>query len=294
MRARDEASRVIREVGRGLGALGQQGQITAGQVTAASAAMTGIGASMTAVGVAGIRLFSDMTNDAIAFNQQAALTLTQVDQLGVTLDDIKRISKNVAAAVAAPFDELQPALFDIFSSMEVNTQQAEAMLTGFARAAVAGQVDVQTAGRATISIMNAWGLTTDDLGSVLDQQFQLVRKGVGTYEEFASAIGLAIPSAVRAGQDFEHLGGMLAFLTRNGQEVPNAVASAGRALDAFSNPIVAGRLRDMGISVTDIAGNFRPVNEVVTELGKKWADLTKPERAAALNDLLKGAGGTIQ
>jgi TP901 family phage tail tape measure protein len=294
MRARDEASRVIREVGRGLGSLRTEGSLTAGQVGAASAALTATGASMLAVGTTGIRVLNGMADAAAEFDQQAALTLTQVDQVGVKLEDIKTISKNVAAAIPAPFEQLQPALFDIFSSMDVNTEQAQQILTGFAKEAVAGQVDVQEAGRSTIAIMNAWGLSTDELNNVLDFQFQLVRKGVGTFAEFADAIGLGIPSAVKAGQTYQQYGGMLAFLTRNGLQVPSAVAAAQRAMDSFANPKVVQRLQNMGIAVTDLTGNFRPMNEVVSELGQKWAGLTNPQRNAALEELLKGAGGTQQ
>jgi TP901 family phage tail tape measure protein len=294
MRARDEASRVIREIGRGLGVMGAQGQVSAGQVLAASAALTATGASMVALGSTGLRTLNGMTNAAIEFDQQAALTLTQVDQVGVSLEDIKDIAKNVAKEIPAPFDQMQAALYDIFSSMDVNTTQAQAILEGFSKAAVAGQVDIQTAGRATISIMNSYGLSVDDLNHILDVQFQLVRKGVGTYDEFASSIGLATPAAVSAGQSVESLAGMLAFLTRNGLSASRAATSAGRALETFANPDVQKRLQNMGVATTDLLGNFRPIADVMTDLGRKLDGMTKPEKVAALQALLAGAGSNVQ
>jgi TP901 family phage tail tape measure protein len=178
--------------------------------------------------------------------------------------------------------------------MDVTVPQAQVLLTNFARAAVAGQVDVQTAGRATIAVMNAWHLPITDTSKVMDIQFQLVRKGVGTYQEFAQSLGQAIPSAQRAGQSFSTLAGMMAYLTRNGLSTSMAAASAQRALDAFSNPKVVQRLQDMGIQVTNNNGGFRKFTDVIGDLQKKLADMTAPERAKALQQLFAGAGGTIQ
>jgi hypothetical protein len=121
-----------------------------------------------------------------------------------------------------------------------------------------------------------------------------VRKGVGTYEEFASTIGRSIPSAQRAGQSVESLAGMLAFLTRNGLSAAMASASAGRAFDAFSNPKVVQRLEAMGVVMRDANGEFRDIGGVMADLQQKLGDLSAPDRAATLADIFAGAGGTIQ
>jgi hypothetical protein len=124
--------------------------------------------------------------------------------------------------------------------------------------------------------------------------FQLVRKGVGTYQEFASTIGRAIPAAVRSGQTIETLAGMLAFLTRNGLSAAQASTSAARALEAMTHPKTVARLEDMGVKVRDASGEFIPFVDVVRQLASRLEGLPRPERIAVLTDLFKGAGGTIQ
>src|SRR5690606_1055774 len=123
---------------------------------------------------------------------------------------------------------------------------------------------------------------------------QLVRKGVGTYEEFSRAIGRAIPASVRAGQEFEILGGMMAFLTRNGLSVQMAATSSARALEALVNPRTVSRLEGMGISVRDTAGEFRPLPEILAQMNEQFSTMTSPERAAAMQNLFRTSGGTIQ
>ncbi len=294
IRASDQASRVVAGVGRSFSTLTQGEQEALAAITRHGQSMMMVGAGITAIGVAASAFYVSAIKDAVEFDKQARLTLSQVDQVGVSLKDIKGIAIEVASAIPAPFDQMQAALYDIFSSMDVGVEDAKTLLTAFSKAAVAGNVDVQTAGRATIAIMNAFKVPFTDVNRIMDIQFQLVRKGVGTYEEFASTIGRAIPSAVRAGQSIETLAGMLAYLTRNGLSAAMASATAGRALDAMSKPIVADRLNAIGIAVRDASGEFRPLVDVVREMNEHFGKMTAPDRAAALEALFKGAGGTIQ
>jgi phage-related protein len=105
---------------------------------------------------------------------------------------------------------------------------------------------------------------------------------------------MATPAAVRAGQTFEQLAGMMAFLTRNGLSASSASASAGRALENLANPTVVKNLEAIGVTVKDAHGEFLPMVDVVDQLAKVFADMTGPEKAAALQDLLKGAGNNVQ
>lgn len=294
LRAKDQASRVIADVGRSFDRAGGAAEAAAQRQIHAGQALLGVGVAMAATGAAGIAFYADMTAAAVEYNRQAALTLTQVDAQGASLEDIKNIARRVGSEVGAPFDQMQAALYDIFSSTNATLPQAEVMLKAFAQTAVAGQVDIQTAGRATIAILNAFKLPLEDVNKVEDVMFKLVQKGTGTYDEFASTIGRAIPSAARAGQTIQDLAGMLAFMTRNGLSTAMASASAARALDSFSNPIVVGRLEKMGIKVKDVTGNFRDISSVVTDLANKTKNMKAPELAAFLQNLFKGAGGTIQ
>lgn len=294
IRGQDELSRVLTTLGRNFSTLSAGAQAAAQKQIALGGAVSTVGVGMAAVGATALKWIGDSISYTNNFKQQVAQVKTQVDDVAVSQQQLGDVTKNVARNIAVPLDTLNASLFDIFSSMDVNVPQAQQLLTGFAKEAVAGQVDVQTAGRATIAIMNAWHLPIDDVNHVLDVQFQLVKKGVGTFQEFATSIGQAIPSAQRAGQSIETLSGMMAFLTRNGLSAAGASASAARALDAFDNPKVVQRLQNMGISVTDSSGNFRDFTLVIQDLQKKLANLTAPERSKALQELFLGAGGTIQ
>lgn len=294
MRARDQASAVIRSLGGQFQNVDAAIQATALNSIGLGAVLAAVGVGLYSVGKKGLDFFLDARDAASEYQQSAALTLTQVDSLGVSLDQIKDIGRDVAKAIPAPFEQMQASLYDIFSSMDVNVNDAQKLLTEFSKASVAGQTDVQTAGRATIAIMNGFKIPVEEVNRVLDVQFESVRKGVMTYEEFATSIGRAIPSAQRAGQSVETLASMMAFLTRNGLSADMAATSSARAFDLLSNPKFADRMHKFGIEVFDASGQFRPMLDVATELRNRLALMTPEKRTEELADLTRGAGGTIQ
>lgn len=294
IRARDVTSRVLREIGTNFGHLTGQARAASMSMFNTGAALTAVGVGMGAVGAAGLKFFNDSVNSFIEYSRQAALTRTQVDELGVSVSQIAAIGKRVAGQIPAPFNEMQDALFDIFSSLDVNVMEAEGLLTIFAKGAVAGQTDIRTAARSTISVMNAYKLPFTDANKVMDIMFEMVRKGVGTYEEFNVAIGRAIPAAVSASQEFDTLAAVMAFLTRQGLSTQMAATSAARAMELFTKPDVVAALRDIGVEVTDAQGNFRQLNEIVLELANSegWAKMGAADRKKMFQDIF--GTGTIQ
>lgn len=294
LRARDEASRVLRGIGTGFNDLDAAAMQAARNQQTAGSALVGLGVGMAAAGVAALDWFAGTVQSAVEFERQVAKIATQTDNVKASQKELGDITMRVARQVAVPLEELNQGLYDIFSSLDVTVPESEKLLEAFAKEAVAGQVSIQDASRATIGIMNAFHIPVKDVNKVLDVQFQLVRKGVGSFSDFAQAIGKVTPSATRAGQSIETMAGMLAYMTRNGMTAQQASASAGRALDAFSNPKVVGRLEKMGIHIKNASGEFNDMGTVMTELQQKLGKLTDPQRSAALKDLFLGAGGTIQ
>jgi TP901 family phage tail tape measure protein len=282
----DEANRIMRAAAArqrfaNITSMASQAMITGGVVMAATGGLT-------------LAWMFKQIDVAKEWERQVRLTMTQTQDFGASFEQLSSIGLKVARSIGVAFDQIQPALFDIFSSTNANTKQAEVLLTAFSKAAVAGQVDIQSASRATIAIMNAYNIPLEKVNDVLDVQFQLVKYGVGTYEEFSGVIGNVIPSATRAGQSFETVAAMLAFLTRNGLSASMAATSAARALEAMSHPKTIERLKAMGIDARDAAGNMRPMTDVLGELRDKLNAMPAADRVKALVDLLKGAGGTIQ
>jgi len=305
IRARDEASRIVRSFGHNVAgsaaaaAAGVSSFDRAMQTTAMRLqqfAMTSMlaGSVMTGFGVAGLAFIKSATNVAAEYDKQVRRTMTQIDGISTSLGEVAEVGRRVAREVGIPFEQMQETLFFIFSSMNVSVAEAETLLRGFAKEAVAGNSTIEAAARTTISIINALGLSVKDLTRIQDVQFQIVRKGIITYEELANTIGRALPAAARSGQTFETVGAMMAFLTRNGLSAAMAATSAARALESISHPKTVARLEDMGIAIRNAKGEFLPLVQIMDKMNDKIKLMSSPERAKFLQELFTGAGGTIQ
>jgi TP901 family phage tail tape measure protein len=258
-----------------------------------TAQMTGV--TMIAAGGAMAFGMKQAVDVAAAWDRQVRLTFTQVDKrFKPSLRELSDIGIRVAKDIAVPFEEIQVALFDIFSSTEANLPEAEQLLRSFSQAAVAGQTDITTAARATIGIMNAFKVPMKDVNKILDIQFQLVQEGVGTYEEWSQRIGLVTPSAVRAGQSVETMAAALATVTRMGISSARAGTAVSRAFDAISNPKTEKALKGLGVATRDARGEFRPLVDIMTEWKAALDKMPKADRVKSILDTLKGAGSTIE
>lgn len=258
--------------------------------------------ALTAAGVAGIAAgagilygLKQAVDIAAEYDRQTRLTFTQVDRrFKPSLIELGQIGRRVAREIAIPFEQVQPALFEVFSSTEANVKQAEFLLKAFAKAAVAGQTDVQTASRATIGLMNTFGIPFSKVNRLLDIQFQLVQEGVGTYEEWATRIGLVSPSAARAGQSIEMMAAALATATRMGMSAARAGTSVARAFDALSNPKTVASLEKLGVKVRDAKGNMLPMIDILKQWKAVLDKMPAKDRLQSILETMKGAGSTIE
>jgi TP901 family phage tail tape measure protein len=264
------------------------------QLQSVAATATSAGLILTGIGVASLFAVKKLVDSAVEYQRQVRLTLTQVDGFKTSVQELGDVGLEVARNIAVPFEQIQSSLYDIFSSTSANVGQSKILLEAFSKTAVAGQVDLQDASRGTIAILNAFNIPFENVNALMDVQFQLVRKGVGTYEEFAKVFGRIVPSATRAGQTFETVAAMLAYLTRNGLSAAMAATSGARALDAFSHPRSVKNLEKLGIKMRDVKGNLVPLVDILDQLRTKIMKLPPSERVGALVDIFKGAGGTIQ
>jgi TP901 family phage tail tape measure protein len=273
-----------------------------------------VGVAIGAVGAAGLVFLGKATSAAIEYNRQVALTKTQMFGVKATFEQVSEAGLATARSIAVPLDQIQGGLYDIFSSMDVNLTQAKFLLNNFSKEAVAGQVDLSTAERATIGIMNAYQMKVRDVTKVQDIMFNLVKYGVGTYGDFARSIGRVTGPAVRQNQTFEQTAALMAFVTRNGLSASQAASTVGRALDALGKSRdkiqslgatvedalgldVAHKLgftHDQMIKVTDAAGKMLPINQIMTNLGMALKGLNPTQLNDVLTTMFKGTGGTIQ
>ncbi|MFH1609801.1 MAG: phage tail tape measure protein, partial [Candidatus Bipolaricaulota bacterium] len=131
--------------------------------------------------------------------------------------------------------EATRALYDIYSS---GFQGAEAMsiLKASATGAAAGLTDLKTSAAVTVAVLNAYKMTADKAGYVVDVLFKTVEKGVITYEELASTFGRLIGVAAPLGASLEEMAAAVAVLTKQGISADEAVTAVRAAIMSLASP----------------------------------------------------------
>lgn len=115
------------------------------------------------------------------------------------------------------------------------------------------------------------------------------------FNELSAAMEKTASSAYTAGIDFDHLLGYLGKMIEVTREAPANLGTAMKTIiarfedmkkdpakaleDGISFNKVEEALRTLGISMRDTAGEFRPLQEVFTELGMQWESLTRNQQA---------------
>ena len=88
IRAQDQATSILRRIGDGFGDLSDKANAAARTQMMQGAALMGMGAGIATIGAGIISVYVDAIGAAADYQQQAALTLTQIDDLGVTLEEV--------------------------------------------------------------------------------------------------------------------------------------------------------------------------------------------------------------
>ena len=233
-------------------------------------AFTILGGSIAGIGALASREFGRMVEEASNFRRDATLAFTQVDGVAnASLRNIERSSIDIGRRTAVVFDDIQGSYYDLFSTIDVsNMKDADAIIREFAKSAVAGKAPMEDIGRNTIAWLNALNqpATFENTRRLLNIQFELVRKGAGSYEEIAANVGKAIPAFTAAEQSVETFSGVFAFLTRNGLNAAQASTSAARAIELmFSKKGIDG-MKKYGINVSDNTGRTRKMSDVLRDL----------------------------
>jgi TP901 family phage tail tape measure protein len=287
--ARDNASAAIRGVGTATQGLGTQSRFAGYQVFALGLALQKAGTMLENFGKAIFSAAGEVINLGKEFDYNMRLVQTQA-RLGETqLRNFEEAANDVMGSVAQSSTEISEGLYDIFSSVETNYKDAINMVTSFAHAATAGGTDVRTVTRGVIQIMNAFGLSADDTRGILDLLFKQVQQSTGTFEELISAWGNVVSAAKSMDQTLQTTAGAVDFLTKRGRTQAQATISVSRALDQLSR-----HFKDvqavLGVPVFDKAtGNFRQLNDIITDMGVAMKGFTTKEQVQAFEDMF-GAG----
>ncbi len=233
--------------------------------------------------IAGLRVFGK-------FSKEMAFVSTMVEDtekhMGRFTEEIHKMSVEFGQSTTA----MTLGLFNILSA-QFDVNDAMLILRVTAQSAVAGYTDAATAGKAMITMLNAYGLSAKDANDVADILFTTMKGGVITYEEVAKGIGLVAASAATAGVTMSEMGATIATSTKAGVESQATFIAFANVLKAFTSPTGAGadfakKLKEAGfafdISVKGIKdAGFVKIIDAISKLPTESISKLFPQIRAA-------------
>ena len=163
--------------------------------------------------------------------------------------NLKKLSRELKGQASTA--ELTGAAYDVASAGFGKASDATKVLKAASLGATGGFSDINTVANATTSVLNAYGLSADKAGRLVDGFIQTQNDGKIVIGEYANNIGKLAPIAASLGVPLEDINGAIAAVTANGVNAEigiTALRSALAKLGANSKD-ATGLLASYGVEI---------------------------------------------
>jgi TP901 family phage tail tape measure protein len=185
-------------------------------------------APLAAAGIAGSKFSMD-------FGDGMAKISTVADTTNISLDDLGKGVIKLSNMSGEGFETIQDGMYDTISS-GVKAEESVNFLTTAVKAAKGGYTDTATSVDGLTTVLNAYGLKTDEVTNIANQMFIAQNLGKTTFGEMSSSIGNVIPTTAALKVSTSELFSSLATLTANGIKTSEAVTGLKAAYSNIAKP----------------------------------------------------------
>ena len=233
------------------------GDKTAAAVTKATQALA------LPVAAAGAGILKASGDFELAMNQVSAVSGATQEQFAKLRDQAKELGATTqfsASEAAQGMSFLAKAGFDANEVLGAMPKTLEL--------AASAQMDLATTADIVSNVLSGYGLEVKELARVNDVMVKAFISSNTDLQQLGEAMKFAGPVASAMGQDFEEVVAALGKMGDAGIQASMAGTSLRGALTRLANPAksAADILDGLGVTVTDSAGNMRPLLDILEEL----------------------------
>lgn len=269
----------------GLQGLGSSISNVGSRLQTVGASMTAFTAPITAGLVYAVNESRTFSRTMSNINAILGITGTEAEALRTTLLNYGGDTVAGPQAVAEAYYEIVSGVADVTTHM--------AILDAAVATSEAGQADLTATTAALISIMNSYRFPAEDAAFASDVLSRTVGMGVGSMDEFGSAIGRTAGLAAQFGIGFDELGGSMAYLTAQGYSASQAGTLVENMITTLLNPTenlreaIAALGYDSGAALLEaegLAGAYQLLSEQNGGLDGLITNTTALQGAVALTN----------
>ena len=248
--------------------------------------MVGFTIPLMGLGAVATRTFMDMETAAIKFKKVYGDLFTAPEETQFALESIQMLGQEFTKygiAVADTVSLAAEAAAAGFSGADLQAQVSQAT-----RLQVLGQVDQQKALETTISLQNAFKISSTELADAINFLNAVENQTVVSLDDITTAIPKAAPIVKELGGDIKDLAFFMAAMKEGGINASEGANALKSGLASLINPTdkAKGMLSDMGIDIDRIVeSNVGNLKATVVEFAKALDGLSNLQRQRAIEQL---------
>ncbi len=230
----------------------------------------GLGATFGAIGLAG--LMGEWVRGAMEAEKTWANVTTLLDGTKQDSDELYKSLKSVSSELGSTKELAQGMYYAL--SANIKPAKAVEFVATSAKFAKAALVDIATSTDLLTTVVNAYGMKTEDAILVSDKLFQMVRKGKTTGADLAASMGTVIPTAAALEVDMNQLGAAFATMTQSGLNAHMTTTGLNQALITFLKPTKQAKemAASMGIELSAESLKAKGLAKSLGDLAKAVGD----------------------
>jgi TP901 family phage tail tape measure protein len=248
--------------------------------------MVGFTIPLAMVGSAATKTFMDMEAQAIKFKKVYGDLFTPEEETQQALENIKDLGRSFTqygVAVSTTVGLAAEAAAAGFSGIDLQRQTTEAT-----RLSILGQLDTQKALETTISLQNAFGMSSAKLAESIDFLNAVENQTVVSLDDITTAIPKVAPVIQQLGGDVKDLTFFMAAMKEGGINASEGANALKSGLGSLINPTgrAAEMLKSFGINATDIVTkNKGNLKATVVEFAEALNELDPLNRAQVIEQM---------
>jgi TP901 family phage tail tape measure protein len=248
--------------------------------------MVGFTIPLAMVGSAATKTFMDMETQALKFRKVYGDLFTPQEETKAALENITELGKSFTkygVAVSTTVGLAAEAAAAGFSGLDLQRQTEQAT-----RLSILGQVDSQKALETTISLQNAFGMSSENLADSINFLNAVENQTVVSLDDITTAIPKVAPVIQQLGGDVKDLAFLITAMKEGGINASEGANALKSGLASLINP--TGRASEMlaafGINAREIVtSNKGDLKATVIEFAEALNALDPLNRAQAIEQM---------
>jgi TP901 family phage tail tape measure protein len=248
--------------------------------------MVGLTIPLTMLGSTASRVFMDMEMALLKFQKVYGDTVTNATATNAAVEDLKRLALEFTKWGVSVKDTIEMA--STAAAMGLTGEALKQQVTSATKLAVLGQVEQQQALETTISLQNAFGLSTDQLAQKINFLNAVENQTVLSIEDLTIAIPKAGPVVKQLGGSVEDLAFFLTAMKEGGINASEGANALKSGLASLINPSkkASEMLAGLGVNITGIVeANAGDLKGTVVGFARALDELDPLNRARAIEQL---------